>query len=172
MEYTAEGGHLRLHLWFVYSDDVNWTQHTRVVFTWKAYLINLSQLEVTMCGLKRLRLLKEILMLAVSKLYNWFNNHFETPKNAVSWDVTPSGPYNNRRFRGTYRPHHQGDKKQRALNNVCTLLRLPVTTNVVPSSNISVTQMMEAIRSSETSVLATATQRNIPEDGISHSDRL
>jgi hypothetical protein len=31
--------------------------------------------------------------------------------------------------------------------------------------------MMEALLSSETSVLKTATQRNIPEDGIIHSHR-
>jgi hypothetical protein len=44
--------------------------------------------------------------------------------------------------------------------------KLLVTTNVVPSSPILVTLMMEAIRSSETSVLTRATQRHIPEDGI------
>jgi hypothetical protein len=44
--------------------------------------------------------------------------------------------------------------------------RLPVTANVVPSSPILVTLMMEAIRSSETSVLAWATRSNIPEDGF------
>jgi hypothetical protein len=44
-------------------------------------------------------------------------------------------------------------------------LRLLVTANV-PSSLIRVTLIMEAIRSSETSVLTRATQRNIPEDVI------
>jgi hypothetical protein len=38
--------------------------------------------------------------------------------------------------------------------------------NVVPSSLILVTLMMEAIHSFETSVLRRATWRNIPEDGI------
>jgi hypothetical protein len=47
--------------------------------------------------------------------------------------------------------------------------RLLVTANVVPSSPILLTLMMEAIRSSETSVLIRATQRHIPEDGILHS---
>jgi hypothetical protein len=46
------------------------------------------------------------------------------------------------------------------------LLRLLVTANVIPSSLILVTLMVVAISSSETSVLAEATRRNIPEDGI------
>jgi hypothetical protein len=46
------------------------------------------------------------------------------------------------------------------------VLRLLVTANVVPSSLILVTLMMEAIPSSETSVLPRGTRRNIPEDGI------
>jgi hypothetical protein len=41
-----------------------------------------------------------------------------------------------------------------------------VAAKVVPRSPILVTLMMEAIRSSETSVLTRATQRNIQEDGI------
>jgi hypothetical protein len=39
-------------------------------------------------------------------------------KNAVFWDVTPSGSWKNRRFGGTKPLHHQGDKNRWTRNKV------------------------------------------------------
>jgi hypothetical protein len=58
---------------------------------------------------------------------------------------------------------HGGDYEECRLLGV---VRLQVIADVVPSSLILVTLMMEAIRSSEMSVLTNVKRRNIPEDGI------
>jgi hypothetical protein len=52
-----------------------------------------------------------------------------------------------------------------------TVRRVLVTAKFVPSAPILVTLTIEAIRSSETSVLTRATGSNIPADGIPHRHR-
>jgi hypothetical protein len=75
-------------------------------------------------------------------------------KNGVFWVVTPCGSCKNRRFGGTWRLLHQGDKEIFFLRSVRRLL---VAACVVPSSPIFVTLMKEAPGASETSVLTRAT---------------
>jgi hypothetical protein len=79
-------------------------------------------------------------------------------KNAVFLDVTPCESCKNLRFEGTYRVHLQGVVFLRRV------LLLLVTRNIVPRSQTLATLMMDVIRSSEKSVLTTATRRNIQVD--------
>jgi hypothetical protein len=91
-------------------------------------------------------------------------------KTAVSWDVTPCGSCKNRHFGGTYRLHYHGDKnrwsrKSLAVTSNRSAASVGIIANVVTSSPILLTPVMEAVRSSETLVLTRATRCNIPGDG-------
>jgi hypothetical protein len=86
-------------------------------------------------------------------------------KNGVFWDVTSCGSCKNRCFGGTYSLQHQGEKNLRAISSQRQLL---VAINIVPSSLILFTLMLEAFCSTETSVPTRDTRHHIPEDGILH----
>jgi hypothetical protein len=82
----------------------------------------------------------------------------QTRSNAVFWDATMFGSCKNRHFGGKYRVYHYH-----------SVLRLLVTANVAPTSQVIVTLKAAATRSSETSVITRHTYRNIQENGILHS---
>jgi hypothetical protein len=120
-------------------------------------------------------------------------------KNAVSWDVTLCDSCKNRLLgerliASIIRVSGVGERGRLAVtSNRRTLRRntsiitnttktdmnttnsyyyhLLVSANIVPSSPNLATVTMEAIYSSETSILTRATQRHIPKDDIPHSHR-
>jgi hypothetical protein len=91
---------------------------------------------------------------------NWGRERHDKLKNGVFLDTTRCGSSKT----------HVSEELSTSIirGSVCRLL---FTVNVVPSSPILVTLMMEALRSSETSVLTRATQLNIQEDAIIYSHR-
>jgi hypothetical protein len=116
-------------------------------------------------------------------------------KNVVFWDVTPCGSCKSRLFGGMYRPHHQNEKISEqgtalAVTSKWNTLYEPsfrgnyrlhhqgkgiselqlLVTTTVPSSHILFTLMIEAILSSESSVLIRATPRHVPEEGVFQFD--
>jgi hypothetical protein len=57
-------------------------------------------------------------------------------------------------------------KVRRIGESLRSMRRLLITANFLPSSQIFLTLMMEALVSSETSILTRTTRRDIPEDAI------
>jgi hypothetical protein len=92
-------------------------------------------------------------------------------KNAVFWDVTPCGSCKNQRFgeisASIIRVRRIGELGTLTVTSTRrSVRRVLVTANVVASSPILVTLMMEALSSYETSVPTRVTWRNISEDAI------
>jgi hypothetical protein len=98
-------------------------------------------------------------------------------KNLILWDVTPCGCCKNRRFGRSHLFIIGGDKNRRAKNKqtrceeISSQRASVAIYGYVPGSPILVTLIMEALSSSEMSVLIRATRRVITEDDILHSRR-
>jgi hypothetical protein len=92
--------------------------------------------------------------------------------NFASWPREPQGKFSqyilDRRLVGS---RACSIIKETRIVFVHSVRRLLFTANIVPSLPILVTLIMEAIRSSETTVHTKATVRYIPEDDILHSHR-
>jgi hypothetical protein len=56
--------------------------------------------------------LKSYIAIVVVTLIYRSHKHTDLMKNGVFWDVTPCGSCKNRRFGGTWRLLHQGDKNR------------------------------------------------------------
>jgi hypothetical protein len=88
-----------------------------------------------------------------------------TMKNAVYWGVTPCGYCKNRRFGGTCHIIIRVTRIDE-LRTTLAIISNRSTLRKNTSSPILVTLRMEAILSSETSVLTRTTRHHIPEDAI------
>jgi hypothetical protein len=96
-------------------------------------------------GLRMLRTVRfeKIIRLCIPR--NETLRSWECLKNAVFWDVTPCGSYENGCFGRKYYDHHQGGKNPGNTNALLltrSVLQLLVTANVVPSSLILSIQLV------------------------------
>jgi hypothetical protein len=94
-----------------------------------------------------------------------------TMKTTVLWDMMPCGSCKNRRVGGVYCLYHQDGQNERARSNVNIHLQWESIASYCWHCFYLAdffTLMMEAIYSSETSVLKRATRRHIPEYCIPH----